>query len=54
MAVFAVGGFVEVGTHWVAEVEAEGVSPEGGVDDFDVVFADLLRVVAVVGEETFL
>ena len=54
MAVFAVGGFVEVGTHWIAEVEAEGVGPEGGVDDFDVVFADLLRVVAVVGEETFL
>lgn len=53
MAVFAVGGFVEVRTHWVAEVEAEGVGPEGWVDDFDIVFANLFGVVAVFGVKTF-
>lgn len=51
-AAHAVGWFVVVGTEGVAEVKAEGVGPEGGVDNGEVVFAELLGVVAVVFVET--
>ena len=53
-AVFAVGGFVRVRASWVAEVVAIGVSPEGGVDDFDVVFRNEFGIVVVFLVETFL
>ena len=53
MAIGAIGGLVRVGTADVAEVDAAGIGPEGGVDDGDVVFADGLGVVAVVFIITF-
>lgn len=51
--VVTVGRFVEVGAERIAEVEAEGVGPEGGVDDFDVLLGDGIWVVAVLGEVAF-
>ena len=53
-AVFAVGGFVGIGTFRIAKVVTIGVGPEGGVDDFDVVFGNELRVVVMLFVETLL
>ena len=52
-AVFAVGWFVRIGTGGVAEIVAEGIGPEGGVDDFDVFFGDLFGVVMMLFVEAF-
>ena len=52
-AVFAVGGLVGIGAGGVAEVVAEGIGPEGGVDDFDVFFGNLFGVVVMLLVEAF-
>lgn len=52
-AVFAVGSFVGIGTFRVAKIMTIGISPESGVDDFDVVFRDEFGIVVVLFVETF-
>ena len=53
-AVFAVGGFVGIGTFRITKIMTIGVSPEGGVDNFDVVFGNEFRVVVMLFVETLL
>ena len=48
-----IGRFVEVGALWVAKIVARWVSPEGGVYDFDIVFGNVFRVIAVLFVEAF-
>ena len=52
-AVFAIGWFVRIGTGGVAEVVAEWIGPESGVDDLDVFFGDLFWVIVVILIEAF-
>ena len=51
--VVAAGGFVGVGAHGVAKVDAEGVGEEGGIYDGKVVRRDGGRVVAVFFVKSF-
>ena len=51
-AVFAVSGFIGIGAFRIAEIVAVGVSPKGGVDNFDIVFGNEFRVVVVLFVET--
>ena len=52
-AVFAVGGFVGIGTLRVAKVVTIRVGPEGGVNNFDVVFGNEFGIVVMLLVETF-
>lgn len=53
MAVFTIGWFVEIRAYRVTKIMAVGVGPEGGVDDSDVVFANVFGVIAVIGVVAF-